>query len=139
MIKRLDHLGVAVEIEIAEHFDLPAGVLRETVESYNDGVQAGQDAWDRKKLTEPLAPPFYASRITGAMGHTQGGLKVDTSCQVLQPDGSPIPNLYAGGNTMVGLSGDTAGGYMSGNGLLVAYTSGMIIGQNVVATIKSGD
>jgi fumarate reductase flavoprotein subunit len=125
-------------VEIAEHFDLPADVLQETVESYNDGVQAGQDAWERKKLTEPLAPPFYASRITGAMGHTQGGLKVDTSCQVLQPDGSPIPNLYAGGNTMVGLSGDTAGGYMSGNGLLVAYTSGMIIGQNVVAAIKSG-
>lgn len=124
--------------EIAEHFDLPADVLQETVESYNTGVQAGQDAWERKKLSEPLTPPFYASRITGAMGHTQGGLKVDTSCRVLQPDGSPIPNLYAGGNTMVGLSGDTAGGYMSGNGLLVAYTSGMIIGQNVVAAIKSG-
>ena len=124
--------------EIAEHFDLPADVLQETVASYNNGVQAGRDALERKKLTEPLSAPFYASRITGAMGHTQGGLKVDTSCRVLRPDGSPIPNLYAGGNTMVGLSGDTAAGYMSGNGLLVAYTSGMIIGQDSVAAIKAG-
>ncbi len=40
---------------------------------------------------------------------------------------------------MVGLSGDTAGGYTSGNGLLVAYTTGMIIGQNVVADINAGN
>lgn len=123
--------------DIARHFELPADVLQNTVDTYNDGVRAGQDAWERKKLTEPLAPPYYASRITGAMGHTQGGLKVDTSCRVLRPDGSPVPNLYAGGNTMVGLSGDAAGGYTSGNGLLVAYTTGMIIGQNVVAAIRA--
>lgn len=124
--------------DIAGKFDLPSDVLEQTVAAYNDGVRAGKDAQDRKNLTQPLAPPYYASRITGAMGHTQGGLKVDTSCRVLQPDGSPVPNLYAGGNTMVGLSGDTAGGYMSGNGLLVAYTTGLIIGQNAVAAIKAG-
>ena len=124
--------------EIAGRFDLPTEVLKATVESYNDGVRAGRDAWDRRKLAEPLSPPYHASRVTGAMGHTQGGLKVDTSCRVLRPDGSTVPNLYAGGNTMVGLSGDTAGGYTSGNGLLVAYTSGMIIGRDAVAAIKAG-
>ena len=124
--------------KIAGRFDLPTEVLEATVESYNDGVRAGRDAWDRRKLAEPLSPPYYASRVTGAMGHTQGGLKVDTSCRVLRPDGSTVPNLYAGGNTMVGLSGDTAGGYTSGNGLLVAYTSGMIIGRDAVAAIKAG-
>ena len=46
-----------------------------------------------------------------------------------------MPNLHAGGNTAAGLSGDTAGGYTSGNGLLVAYTTGMIIGKGVAASI----
>ena len=123
--------------EIAAHFGLPENVLQDTVETYNEGVRSGDDAQGREKLSEPLEPPYYASRITGAMGHTQGGLKVDTTCRVLQEDGTPVPNLFAGGNTMVGLSGDTAGGYTSGNGLLVAYTTGMIIGQNMVADIKA--
>ncbi len=100
-------------------------------------MRSGDDAQGREKLSEPLEPPYYASRITGAIGHTQGGLKVDTTCRVLQEDGTPVSNLFAGGNTMVGLSGDTAGGYTSGNGLLVAYTTGMIIGQNKVADIKA--
>ena len=30
-------------------------------------------------LTEPLEPPYYTARITGAMAHTQGGLVVDTA------------------------------------------------------------
>ena len=121
--------------EIAERFSLPANALAETVDGYNAGVRAGRDAFGRSSLAEPLEPPFYASHITGAMAHTQGGLRVDTACRVLRRDGRPVPNLHAGGNTMAGLSGDTAGGYTSGNGLLVAYTTGMIIGKGVVASL----
>ena len=121
---------------IADRFALPAGALEETLEAYNAGVRAGRDEHDRRNLTQALRPPFHAARITGAMAHTQGGLRVDTACRVLRPDGRPVPNLYAGGNTMAGLSGDTAGGYTSGNGLLVAYTSGMIIGRHAVASIR---
>ena len=123
-------------VGIAERFGLPADTLGETIDGYNTGVRSGSDAYARKNLTEPLAPPFLAARVTGAMAHTQGGLRVDTACRVLRPDGRPVPNLHAGGNTMAGLSGDSAGGYTSGNGLLVAYASGMIIGRHVVASIK---
>ena len=122
--------------EIAERFALPAHALEETIDGYNTGVRTGNDEFARTNLTEPLTPPFYAARITGAMAHTQGGLRVDTACRVLRRDGRPVPNLYAGGNTMAGLSGYTAGGYTSGNGLLVAYTTGMIIGRHVAASIK---
>ena len=122
--------------DLAERFGLPAGALAETIDGYNAGVRSGVDAYARRSLTEPLAPPFLGARITGAMAHTQGGLRVDTACRVLRPDGRPVPNLYAGGNTMAGLSGDTAGGYTSGNGLLVAYASGMIIGRHVAASIE---
>ena len=37
---------------------------------------------------------------------------------------------------MAGLSGDEPGGYLSGNGLLVAYVTGMIIGRHAVRSIR---
>ena len=82
----------------------------------------------------PLSEAF-AARITGAIAHTQGGLAVDTSCRVLREDETPISGLYAGGNTIAGLSGDDPAGYLSGNGLLVAYSSGLIIGRDVARSI----
>jgi fumarate reductase flavoprotein subunit len=125
--------------DIATRYRLPAAALAETLAEYNDGVREGRDAFGREVLTEPLEPPYYTARITGAMAHTQGGLVVDTACRVRRANGTAVPNLYAGGNTMVGLSGDWPGGYMSGNGLLVAYTSGLIIGQDTVAAIRAGE
>ena len=52
--------------EIAEHFDLPADVLQETIESYKDGVKCRQDARERKKLTEPLSPRPSMPRVSRA-------------------------------------------------------------------------
>ena len=122
--------------QIATAFDLPAAVLSDTITNYNDGVRQGTDAFGREALTQPLEPPWYAARITGAIAHTQGGLAVDTACRVLREDQTPVPGLYAGGNTMAGLSGDEPGGYLSGNGLLVAYVTGMIIGRHAVRSIR---
>ncbi|MFT5174652.1 MAG: fumarate reductase flavoprotein subunit, partial [Gammaproteobacteria bacterium] len=123
--------------EVAAAYGLPAVVLSRTLARYNTGVQRGEDEFGRIGLTQPLCAPFYAAKITGAIAHTQGGLVVDAQCRVLRADGSAIPNLYAGGNTMAGLSGDGAAGYLSGNGLMVAYTSGYLIGQHVVASLRT--
>lgn len=122
---------------IAEAFDLPGPVVEETVDRYNTGVRQNADAFGRQELTVPLEAPWYAARITGAIAHTQGGLAVDTRCRVLREDRTPIPGLYAGGNTIAGLSGDDPAGYLSGNGLLVAYSSGRIIGRQVAKTFAS--
>ena len=122
--------------DIARAFSLPNDVLTQTLERYNHGVRMAQDAFGRAPLTKPLVAPYYCARITGAMAHTQGGLCVDTQCRVLKKDTTPVEHLYAGGNTIAGLSGDGPGGYSSGNGLLVAYVTGMIIGQQVVETLR---
>jgi fumarate reductase flavoprotein subunit len=122
--------------EIAAAYELPAVVLSRTLARYNAGVQRGDDEFGRSELSEPLCAPYFAAKITGAIAHTQGGLVVDSACRVLRVDGTPIPNLYAGGNTMAGLSGDGAAGYLSGNGLMVAYTSAYLIGQHVVASLS---
>ncbi len=85
----------------------------------------------------PLAPPYRAVRVTGALFHTQGGLVVDTRTRVLRQDGSPLPNLLAAGGAACGVSGSEARGYLSGNGLLAAvglgYTAGRVAADSVVS------
>ncbi len=78
--------------------------------------------------SQPLAAPFCAVRVTGALFHTQGGLLIDTSARVLRADGSALPNLYAAGGAACGVSGNDASGYLSGNGLLTAVTLGRTAG-----------
>ncbi len=47
----------------------------------------------------------------GALFHTHGGLIVDEDARVLRADGSPLPNLFAGGAAR-GVSGAGAAGYI---------------------------
>jgi fumarate reductase flavoprotein subunit len=78
---------------------------------------------------EPLRPPFCALRVTGALFHTQGGLVVDEQAQVLRPDGSTLPNLFAGGGAARSISGPEVTGYLPGMGLCMAITLGRIAGD----------
>ncbi len=116
---------------LAAGFGLPAVKLLETHEAFQKA--AGKEAKDpqgRVEFGPPLMPPFYAVKVTGALFHTQGGLKIDQQARVLRPDGSCIPHLYAGGGTAVGLSGKAGpAGYLSANGLLAALTLGKIAGD----------
>jgi fumarate reductase flavoprotein subunit len=90
----------------------------------------GTDAFGRNwSATLPLATPFHAVRVTGALFHTQGGLVVDEAARVLRPDGRPLPNLFAAGGAACGVSGPLASGYLSGNGLLTAVVLGRLAGQ----------
>ncbi len=79
--------------------------------------------------TPSLAPPYCAVRVTGALFHTQGGLAIAPSSAVLDPTGTPFPNLFAAGGAACGVSGRTAAGYLSGNGLLSAITLGSLAGE----------
>lgn len=76
-----------------------------------------------------LSAPFYVCKIVGALTHTQGGLEIDTRMRVLRPDGSALPNLFAGGGAARGLSGPADWGYMSGSGLLMATSTGRLAGE----------
>ena len=120
---------------LAAAFRIDPARLRATLADYNAGVAAGKDRFGRKALVQPLAPPFYGAKVLGALAHTQGGLRVDVQARVLRPDGSVIPNLYAGGGTAAGISGDGCDGYMSGNGLLSALGLGLIAGERAAAEI----
>ena len=110
--------------------DLPASTLARTlddVERY--AASAAVDPLGRDFSTNPaLVAPFRAVRVTGALLHTQGGLAVDAQARVLRRDGTPLPNLFAGGGAARGVSGAHVWGYLSGNGLLTAVTLGRAAG-----------
>ncbi len=84
---------------------------------------------------QKLLPPFFAVRVTGALFHSQGGLVIDTAGRVKLKGGGLIPNLFAAGGAAVGISGSTAAGYLSGNGLLTATVLGRLAGQNAAALV----
>jgi fumarate reductase flavoprotein subunit len=92
------------------------------------------DRYGRRFAPEQrLAPPFRAVKVTGALFHTQGGLAIDNFGRVKRGDGSLFPNLFAAGGAAAGVSGSTAAGYLSGNGLLTASVLGRSAGQAAAA------
>ena len=142
--------GLAVEIfdqriydklSSTAHFKdtIDAGALRsgDTIEEIAAALKINARNLRISIQGSTLKPRYYGAQITGGLAHTQGGLKIDVHGRVLRTDGSVIPNLYAGGGTAAGISGDSADGYLSGNGLLSALSMGLIAGEHAAAAIES--
>jgi 3-oxosteroid 1-dehydrogenase len=105
----------------------PAG-LGKTVTRFNEFAEAGRDedfgrgnsAYDRyygdprRRPNPNLAPltraPFYAVTIVPGDLGTKGGLRTDERARVLREDGTPIPGLYAAGNTSAAAMGRSYAG-----------------------------
>jgi fumarate reductase flavoprotein subunit len=124
-VKRFDTIR-----DLAASFRLP---IEETAATHEAFLRAARgetkDPMGRRDFGKPLEPPFYGVKVTGALFHTQGGLKVNKKAQVIRKDGRAIPNLYAGGGTAAGFSGKAGpAGYLSANGLLAALVLGKIAG-----------
>ncbi|MEV0853424.1 FAD-binding protein [Nocardia fluminea] len=116
-----DLAGLAAEIGV------PAEALRDTVGRFNGFARDGHDAdfgrgvsaYDNYYGDPTLATPaldvldkgpFYALRVRiGDLG-TKGGLVYNADAQVLRADGSPIPGLYAVGNTSAAVMGNDYAG-----------------------------
>jgi fumarate reductase flavoprotein subunit len=86
---------------------------------------------------QPLSPPFWGVRVSGALFHTQGGLVVDADARVCRADGTTLPNLFAAGGAACGVSGPAVWGYLSGNGLLSAVGLGRIAGEAAARSVSA--
>lgn len=122
--------------ELARKLGIDADGLEETVRQSNSVAGRGPDPFGRT-LPAPLEAPLYGIKVKVALYHTQGGLKVNIDSQVLRPDGSIIPNLYAGGGVAVGVSGLGMEGYLPGNGQLASLGLGMIAGEHAAGSLKA--
>ena len=125
--------------ELAALLELPADMLLATLDAANRAANGeGADPLNRKLYAKPLSPPFWGVRVTGALAHTQGGLKVDAAARVVRADGTPIAGLLAAGGAVTGISGHGAAGYSSGNGLAQAFALGMIAAETIAAGMIAG-
>lgn len=111
--------------ELSQKINIDTAGLLETVERFNAFAKSGQDAdfhrgdiahnrLDGDPSVKPnpnLAPlqkaPYYAIRIYPGDIGTKGGLLTDEYARVLRNsnDNSPIPGLYAAGNTSASVMG----------------------------------
>jgi fumarate reductase flavoprotein subunit len=129
----------ATHEELAARTKLPAAALAATLTEVETHKRAGtRDAFGRDwSRAAPLAPPYCAVRVTGALFHSQGGLAVDGNARVRLASGGVVPSLFATGGAACGVSGPDASGYLSGNGLLTAVVLGRIAGQGAAALARS--
>ena len=110
---------------------LPEGALAETlagVAAMARGERADPFGRDFTRHA-PLAAPYCAVRVKGALFHTQGGLLIDRQARVTTEAGAPLPNLFAGGGAARSISGPGVWGYLPAAGLCMAVTLGRLAGQ----------
>jgi 3-oxo-5alpha-steroid 4-dehydrogenase len=104
--------------ELEREIGLPSGSLESTLTLYNLHAERGEDPLFHKgsEYVKPLTRPPYGafdctteSSIYAAF--TLGGLHTNIDGRVLDPEGRPIPGLFAAGRATSGLA---VGGYSSG-------------------------
>jgi fumarate reductase flavoprotein subunit len=110
---------------------LPEAALAATLAEAAAAHAAGQpDAFGRTWTSPPPAGELLAIKVVGAIYHTQGGLQIDAGARVVRPDGTPLPNLLAGGGAARSVSGPSSWGYLPAMGLCTAVTLGRLAGQS---------
>lgn len=109
--------------DLATRTGLPPKALEQTVARFNSFCESGTDAdfrrgqsaWDDYKthgapirLTPIEQGPFVALSVNRAILGTKGGARTNAGGQVLRPDGSIIPGLFAAGLAMANPIGTRA-------------------------------
>jgi tricarballylate dehydrogenase len=134
--------------ELAAKLGLEPAPFVKTIEDFNRAVQPGTfDHRDRDgKCTRGLAinksnwaspidtPPYHGYGVCCGITFTFGGLRINTSTQVLSNWEAPIPGLFA--------CGEIAGGffymnYAGGSGLMQGATYGRLAGRNAAKLAKA--
>ncbi|BCK54970.1 FAD-binding protein [Nocardia wallacei] len=139
--------------ELAAKIDVPPDRLRATAERFNELARKGHDddfargdsVYDNyygdPTLPNPNLypigePPYYAFRIVPGDLGTSGGLRTDEHARVLRADGTPIPGLYATGNTSAAVMGRSYAG--AGATIGPAMTFGYIAAKHMTSRSNGG-
>ncbi len=101
--------------ECSNFFDIPSEQVKDTVERYNNFVEAGVDldfnrTKDLRKIEEG---PYIMFASVVSVHHTMGGVEIDSLAQVLNEDGNVIEGLYAAGEVTGGIHGGNRLGSLS--------------------------
>ena len=107
----------------------------ETVKKWNDTCKNNkEDEFGRNNGLIPMENgPYYAILIAPGIHHTMGGIKINTSAQVINKSGEVIPGLFAAGEVTGGVHG---GNRIGGNAVADIVVYGRIAAQSAIDYMK---
>ena len=126
--------------ELAKNMGLSAEAQQnfvKTMDTWNKSVANGLDEeFGRNNgMDDDLSTaPYYAIKIAPGIHHTMGGIKINTSAEVIDTDGNVIPGLFAAGETTGGIHG---GNRVGGNAVCDFIVFGRIAGQSATDFAKA--
>ena len=128
----LDDLAKAME------FDADAtAALKETVETWSGYVASGVDEDFGREIgavkTDLSSGPYYAVNVGPGIHHCMGGVKINTSAEVIDTDGNPIEGLYACGEVTGGIHGANR---LGGNAVADIIVYGRIAAESAIEYIE---
>ena len=128
----LDDLAKAMD------FDADAtAALKETVETWSGYVASGVDEDFGREIgavkTDLSSGPYYAVNVGPGIHHCMGGVKINTSAEVIDTDGNPIEGLYACGEVTGGIHGANR---LGGNAVADIVVYGRIAAESAIEYIE---
>ena len=130
--------------ELAEKLDMPAETLEKTIADYNAHVESGEADEFGREFTEDSfdgtysvsankveGDKYYAIPLKALCVMTLGGVKTNTSAQVLDANGTVIPGLYAAGECVGGIWGKYVSG---GTGVMGPVVFGRIAARTAMTS-----
>ena len=118
---------------LAEKLAIPPETLAKTLADWNAAVAAREDKLFGRTTgmdNDLSTPPYYAIKIAPGIHHTMGGVKIDTSAEVIDTEGKVIPGLFAAGEVTGGVHG---GNRLGGNAVADIVIYGRIAAESAVA------
>lgn len=118
--------------DLATRLEIKPAELEATVAKYNGYCANKLDpdfARPARSLVSIEKPPFYCVKMYPATFNTQGGPRRNPRCEVVDPDGRPIPRLYSAGE----LGSFWGWMYNGGGNNSEALCTGRIAGGNAAA------
>ena len=132
--------GLTVQGDTIEELARKLGIypyfLAMTLNEWNEAVATQNDAEFGRTTgmdNALLTPPYYAIQIAPGIHHTMGGVKINTSAQVINTNGDVIPGLFAAGEVTGGVHG---GNRLGGNAVADIVVFGRISAESAIEYCK---
>eukprot|EP01025_Chloroclados_australasicus_P054528 TRINITY_DN6466_c0_g2_i3.p1 TRINITY_DN6466_c0_g2~~TRINITY_DN6466_c0_g2_i3.p1 ORF type:complete len:456 (-),score=86.94 TRINITY_DN6466_c0_g2_i3:299-1666(-) len=125
-----EYKGLVKKVErakISEIIGCPNETIEDEFKKYKDAKDVGKDEFGKTTFpTDMSGNTFYLMQITPVVHYCMGGLKINSSAQVLDARNTPIPGFYAAGEVTGGVHGKNR---LAGNSLLECIVFGRKAGR----------
>ena len=138
-IEKYINKGIIVQADTIEQLAAILGIdgaaLNATINNYNEYAIAGTDVeYGRTDMRTALNQgPYYAGLCAPAIHHTMGGVKIDTSAEVMNTSNNIIPGMFAAGEVTGGVHGANR---LAGTAMTDIVVFGRIAGDSAAQYVE---